>query len=147
MGVFSANFNREVRIRRTYDGVRTLSSHRSTDALSVNKHGDPVMFTATKYGIYSYRAANIRTDDDLRDDHAKHSKQEDRSDADNTRGLDNFLYSSYVWVKNMLHQRQPPAPNHTLGAFASGRICVPVLFDPFMVFAYHSVMIPATIDR
>ena len=37
-------------------------------------------------------------------------------------------------------------PTYLLPAYASGKITVPSMFDPFMVFAFYNIMIPLTID-
>ena len=157
MGVFSANFNREATIRlrehkhAQYSHARRKNSidahHSRTQNLEVDRNPyHPDTLDVTKYGIYSYRdIEKIKSDAALIDFHnnTHDSKEHIKSDG----GIENILYGTFNWAKNLIQRLTPPAANHTLGAYASGKISVPVLFDPFMVFAYHSVMIPSTIDR
>jgi hypothetical protein len=157
MGVFSANFNREATIRlkdhkqMLYSNIHRKNNieahHSKTNNLEVDRnpyHPDPL--DTTKYGIYSYRDIDkVQSDAALIDFHNNTHESKDHIKSDS--GFENILYGTFNWMKTLLQRLTPPAPNHTLGAYASGKISVPVLFDPFMVFAYHSVMIPSTIDR
>ena len=96
-------------------------------------------------GIYS---AYDHGSTELMNKHHFYDLKEHLMDAAATyvRGGEDFLYSMWLYLSGQ-HKIPQITPTYLLPVYASGKVTVPCMFDPFMVFSFYNIMIPMTIDR